>query len=369
MKKIAKSILFSVISVIMSVNIMFSFCACGATNSFRPDNTTVSIHTDKQKQYLEKDYDSIVLFADGMSELSRPNPVSFSWDKSVAASALEISASEDFSDCQKYDVEGESCEIYNLAIGTEYFWRLTDKDGTVYESRKFTTENTAPRNLYIDGVTNVRDLGGWDLTDGRRVKQGMIYRCGRLNKSNTADVNIEITANGIDVMRNRLGIKSEIDLRTVGGDDNENGGLTSSPLGKDINYYSVPMYWNLSAGINYLTDSDSRIQIRKMFELLADERNYPLIFHCNIGTDRTGLYSFLINALLGVKINDLYRDYLFSNFGNIGGSRQPSGLKELIDTVITFEGSTFAQKTENCLLDMGVKLEQITFLRNLLTEK
>ena len=142
-----------------------------------------------------------------------------------------------------------------------------------------------------------------------------------------------------------------------------------SPLGKDVNYYSVPMYWNLSAGINYLTDTDSRLQIRKMFELLADEQNYPLIFHCNIGTDRTGLYSFLINALLGVKIDDLYRDYLFSNFGSIGGSRQPSGLKELIDTVITFEGTTFAQKTENCLLDIGITHEQIAFLRNQLTEK
>ena len=369
MKNKIKKYVLSAISVIMSVTIILCLCACGTTNNFSPKNTALSIHTDKQKDYLDKDYDSIVLFADGMQELSRPKPILFSWDKSITAKTLEISTRADFTDSQKYEVGGESYEIYNLMIGSEYFWRITDISGKTHESIKFTTENCAPRNLYIDGITNARDLGGWALADGGRVKQGLIYRCGRLNESNRPDVNVEITASGIDVMKNQLGIKSEIDLRTVGDPDNENGGLTSSPLGKDVNYYSVPMYWNLSAGINYLTDTDSRLQIRKMFELLADEQNYPLIFHCNIGTDRTGLYSFLINALLGVKIDDLYRDYLFSNFGSIGGSRQPSGLKELIDPVITFEGTTFAQKTENCLLDIGITHEQIAFLRNQLTEK
>ena len=42
-----------------------------------------------------------------------------------------------------------------------------------------------------------------------------------------------------------------------------------------------------------------------------------LLLHCSIGTDRTGVICFLINALLGVSEEDLYKDYLFSMFGMI----------------------------------------------------
>ena len=189
-----------------------------------------------------------------------------------------------------------------------------EPDLPVLDSKTLITDAEAPRNMYVDGVTNVRDLGGWAV-DGGRVKQGLIYRCGRLNENDCETPVAKITEKGVYTMLNEMNIRSEIDLRKVS--DNEVGGLTTeSILGAEVNYYQCPMGYNGNMLIN------NEEMIKHIFsDILSKEENYPLIFHCSIGTDRTGLIAFLIGGLLGVDVNDLYRDYLFSNFGDIGGSR------------------------------------------------
>ena len=120
----------------------------------------------------------------------------------------------------------------------------------------------------------------------------MIYRCGRLNESDTDTVNIEITDSGRQTMLDLLGIRTEIDVRMAA--TKETGGITASPLADSVAYINCPMEWD---GKIF---ADNQAQILKIFSVLADENSYPLIIHCNIGTDRTGMLSFLINALLGV---------------------------------------------------------------------
>lgn len=93
-----------------------------------------------------------------------------------------------------------------------------------------------------------------------------------------------------------------------------------------------------------------------------------MIFHCNIGTDRTGMIAYLINALLGVSDDNLHRDYLFSNFGNIGGKRNAGGLEESVyyKSVAEAEGDTLSEKAFNCLVDFGVPAEQLDAIRDIL---
>ena len=66
--------------------------------------------------------------------------------------------------------------------------------------------------------------------------------------------------------------------------------------------------------------------IGNIFRIIANEDNGSVYLHCNIGTDRTGMISYLLGTLVGIPQADLYRDYLYSNFGNIGGSRDLSAL-------------------------------------------
>lgn len=342
----------------------------------------VDFHTELQAQYLsEENYENINAYATGQAELSRPEAIRFEWSATevksfMAAPAitsyeLQISTEKNFSDYVSYSTEETSYDVYNLQIATEYYWRvsatLENGQTSVSDVSTFTTTDIGPRNLYVDGITNVRDLGGWETADGSRVKQGMIYRCGRLNTSISDGivvdkVEIEITQQGIEVMRDLLGVQSELDLRRT--DNNEVGFLDYSPLGEEVEYYSCPMNWNVS---NILTGNVE--MVKEIFEILADEDNYPVIYHCNIGTDRTGLFAYLINGLMGVAEEDLYRDYLFSNFGKIGGARSLSGIKNsYIATIKGYPGETLSEKIYNCLEDLGVPAEHLDSVIDILTE-
>lgn len=338
----------------------------------------VAIHTGVQAEYLaDDDYANIAVYAKGTEELSRPEAVRLEWSSNAEESEIsqytvEISATGTFSDVIQYSTTQTSLDVYNLCVGATYHWRVValsaDGSKTVSQTMQFTTDGAAPRNMYVEGVTNMRDLGGWDTVYGGKVRQGMIYRCGRLNESETTEVNIEITQEGIDVMRDILGIRTEIDLRSPDKYNTETGGITSSPLGEDIKYFNCPMAWATNAYYNYLTAEKDAVL--SFFDIVSVESNYPLIFHCNIGTDRTGFFAYLINGLLGVDEEDLYRDYLFSNFGNIGGARQLTQLtgSAYVAAIAKCAGDTLSEKIENCLLGVGVPQYQLDAVRSILTE-
>ena len=63
-----------------------------------------------------------------------------------------------------------------------------------------------PRNCYVSGVTNVRDIGGYSSSLGKNayIRQGLYYRGANLNS---------ITDKGKAQMKEDLGVKTEIDLR------------------------------------------------------------------------------------------------------------------------------------------------------------
>ncbi len=332
----------------------------------------VDLHTEEQRQYLADDYTAIGEYAKGTKELSRPKFLTLSWSAAagegtnISRYELSYATKEDFSDAIVYSTAQTSYDITNLYVASQYYWRVTavcdDGKKSVSPTEIFFTDESAPRNLYVDGVTNVRDLGGWKTADGGRVKQGMIYRCGRLNKSETKDPVIEITEEGINTMLYELGVRSEIDLRMKEAHDFESGGIVSSPLGESVNYYNVELEWNNG---NYLTDNlDS---VKEFFSLAADESNYPFIFHCNIGTDRTGMFAFFINGLLGVSEEDLYRDYLFSNFGKIDNFRTLANIENnYLKTVKETEGATIAEKIQNCLESHGVSHADIEAVKKIM---
>lgn len=381
MKKITKKI--AAISVIVCLTLCFADCTTAKNWKFdlkspnEKDTEFADMHTSLQNKYLNMNYTNIDLFADGKAELSRPAPISLEWTATANGKTprkvdytVEISKNEDFTDCIRYKADANAVNVYNLEIGAKYFWRVeakTKKGSQTSETANFTTADIAPRNLYIDGVTNVRDLGGWKTENGNRVRQGKIYRCGRLNKSETNEIQIEITENGINAMKNELKIVTEIDLRMPNAHNIETGGITSSPLGDGVAYRNIPMDWLKNGELDYLSNESYYPAIREFFSVLSDEKNYPLIFHCNIGTDRTGLFAYLINGLLGVKNTDLYRDYLFSNFADIGGSRSIKNMT-YVNRVMSFDGNDLSEKIERCLLDIGVKKSDIDALRHIMTE-
>ncbi len=314
---------------------------------------------DCVKSFSENgNYHEIAKYAQGIWENSQPEPVKLSWtadtEGTVSDYTVTVSEMADMTDAFfKQTTAATEIGVYNLKLGTTYYWTVTvnlDDKAITSDVMQFTTDDMAPRNLRVDGVSNVRDLGGWKTEDGGSVRQGMIYRCGRLNVSNIDSLKLDITEDGIHTLRDVLGVKTEIDVR----EDEEAVFISESPLGSDVDYYRFPMTWDA----NILEENAEAI--RQTFALLAREENYPMILHCNIGTDRTGLLCFLVNALLGVSETDLCIDYMFSNFAAIKGNRTVDTIQEDYLTVICqAPGDTLSQQTYNYLAGIGVPTEQL----------
>ncbi len=331
-----------------------------------PVDTTVELHTDKQTKFLNGNYRKVSRYANGKKEKSHPVPIVFEWayeraQSGVTQYTLCISEAPDMQNAMSCITGEQSISVYNLKIATTYYWTVA-ADGVTSAVAEFQTADASPRNLYVDGITNVRDLGGWMTVNGTRTKQGMIFRCGRLNESSADEVNIEITEAGKRTMLDFLGVRTEIDVRKT--DNGETGGITASPLGNTVAYYSLPMEWEGD------TFNGNRGALLQVFSILSDAESYPVIFHCNIGTDRTGMIAYLLNALLGVSEEDLCRDYLFSSFGKIGNPRYPEGLEESVyyQSVAAAEGDTLQEKAYNCLVDFGVPRQQLDSIIRILSE-
>lgn len=326
-------------------------------------------HTPLQAAYLLSTYTEIAEFATGQEELSRPRALTVTWESAADAEGyyVQLSAQADFERAVTYHTDVNSLDLYNLLLDTDYYWRAAANENELdgAEVNTFKTSAAAPRNLYIDGLTNVRDLGGWDRADGGKVKQGMLYRGGRLNTSSSDSFQLELTEEGRKVFCDELGIKSEIDLRRT--DNNEIGSVEDCVV-EGVTYYGVPLTY---AG-DILKSEENVANFALIFDILSKEESYPVYFHCNIGTDRTGLLAFLCNALLGVSEEDLYRDYFFSNFGLIGSARGKDEFDAFkiyyVDKINAQPGATFAQKTENYLVGLGAATaQQIESFRSLLS--
>ncbi len=334
-----------------------------------PDlGNAVALHTELQEQYLkERAPGSVNKYANGVNagdgqdhrELSYPVPVSFRWTAGEGESyTLTVSEKEDFSDALTFETEETSYDVYNLKAGTTYYWTVTAGEA-VSGAAVFSTATRAPRNLYVDGVANVRDVGGWATADGGTVKQGLFYRGGRLTKDYFGDVTASEA--GIATLRDVLKIKTELDLRGGVNDPSEAGNLTSSAIGEGVAYRHIGMNWE---GNLFELNHE---ELKEIFALLADENNYPVYMHCSIGTDRTGIVSYLVNGLLGVADFDLYRDYLFSNFAYIQGAREINTItKGYGATISGYGGDTTAESVRLALLAIGVPEAHLDAVKRIL---
>ncbi|MBQ2630480.1 MAG: tyrosine-protein phosphatase, partial [Kiritimatiellae bacterium] len=78
---------------------------------------------------------------------------------------------------------GTHAEICNLEIARTYIWSAADGNGDVVASGEFRTDDLAPRLLKVPGIVNLRDLGGRVGLDGRRVRQGLVFRSAGFNEN------------------------------------------------------------------------------------------------------------------------------------------------------------------------------------------
>ena len=335
------------------------------------------IHTDAQLAYLEYDgeYKTIDpnLYPEGKVHNSAPLPVDIEWNYTMLDGKEEeftnftVSYGQ-FSDLSDgFIVEAETTEdggkvsLMNVFMGTNYFKVYANySDGTedATKTMTFNVKQDGPRNLEVDGFTNCRDMGGRVLPSGGTIRQGLIYRtCGNGYNQDGQKIDQE----GTDILTKQLKVKSEIVLHN---DDGFNFDLPGTTVYKT--------YMDYDGGKHHFSRNTENVI--NVFKILADKNNYPVYYHCRIGTDRTGLVAILVNGLLGVELNEIYQDYLFSNFGKIGKKRYigsqagDDDISVYVSEIEAAPGNTFQEKVYNVLLSIGVTKETLAAVLDNLIE-
>ena len=340
-------------------------------------NTPQEIHTADQKAYLNlnKEYYHITASdlsscnANGNSNVSAPNQVTIKWEyeapdgKEVSKFSLVFGQEADLSD--GYEVVGtssNSISFYNPFLGDNYFKviaKFADGDSEESAIRVFKVDEQAPRNLKAGNMPNVRDMGGRATYAGGKIKQGLIYRGAGNKFDNRSNIDSECE----DVLKNQLKIKTEINVANSTGN---NVNLSGVEVVNAFMDYGATPYSNLARNAE---------RVRQVMDVLADEDNYPVFYHCRIGTDRTGITGMMIGGLLGIPFNEVFQDYCFSNFAPIDGQRFPNKPSDpngddpakYIDEILAMPGKNYQEQTYNALLSIGCKAETLNKIIDFMT--
>ena len=268
---------------------------------------------------------------------------------------VEYGTKADYSNAVTVNTTAKSIAVNNLLKNTKYYVRITASANgyTKTAEDSFKTADIGPRVMTVGGITNVRDLGGYETSFGKTTLQGLAFRGAQLDIKGTS----RLTAQGAELLGTDIALGLEIDLRTA----SETGGLTKSVV-------TSAKYLNSRIG-SYTAafSSDQKELFRQIFASYADVNNYPIYVHCVYGADRTGTVCYILNALLGVDEKTLIQDYEFTTFSDAGlrSAATNAEMKAFLTSFNALSGSTPAEKAENYLLSIGVTSEEISTIRGI----
>ena len=305
-------------------------CQYGATDIrdgryVSPLTGIFSILNSNLKDYLDAKTDQEVVAALRNNEVKnyQAKKTVFWEDNNNGPYEVDVASLRSFSDKVTYQTSVNAYTFKgSFTPGEVYYYRVKDASGNyIVNDYSFKIDDSRPlRTVTIDGVYNVRDLGGWTAKDGHKVKYGKLYRGANLEN---------ITTEGVNTLLGTLGVKTEIDLRG----DSPSHDLVDPRL----NYLNYPIWMYTSIipefamtypdGPSVGFEAFQIPNIKSIFETLADDSNYPIYYHCAVGADRTGTISYLINGLLGVEYEDLTRDFEITSF-SVAGDRYRSFVNE-----------------------------------------
>jgi protein-tyrosine phosphatase len=184
---------------------------------------------------------------------------------------------------------------------------------------------TADRLIPMRKIFNFRDLGGYQNIDKKQIQWGKLYRSGSLAMAGPRD--LEAERRDLETL-NQLKIKTVIDLRTemdsyFNPSKFQAEQVFNFPLrGNNYNiFFDKILNEKMKRGdvivyqqdfFSFLGENNSDYFI-KIFDVLLDEKNYPILFFCPLGQDRSAITAALILAALDVDRETIINDYLLSN--------------------------------------------------------
>jgi protein-tyrosine phosphatase len=161
--------------------------------------------------------------------------------------------------------------------------------------------------LLVDGLINLRDLGGM------RTESGATTLPGRLLRSESPHT---LTDAGLRAILD-LGIGAVIDLRTASEREKRPSPLVEAgvrsvhaPIFTDDDEY--PDHLATAGEVYCWWLRERRTGVAAAMQAIADAPSAPILVHCHAGKDRTGVVIAMVLRLAGVSIGDVADDYAVS---------------------------------------------------------
>lgn len=218
------------------------------------------------------------------------------------------------------------------------------------------------RTLNVDGLVNIRDLGGLRRSNDTPTPYGVFYR------SESIDL---LLPSGWDQLK-AYGIRTVVDLRQQEERDKDTQPRPDwlTIIHSDLDGIENEDFWRpyLAEGLES-TSMYYLEHVRKMPERAADALGAiatapegGVLFHCKSGRDRTGLIALLLLAAVDTNPEEIVKDYLETvHLGKQRGKRlgrenPEPGLERLLQKHGTTTEASFRKAVSE--LDFSDFLEQ-----------
>ena len=162
--------------------------------------------------------------------------------------------------------------------------------------------------LAVEGLLNLRDLGGLPIETGGLTRHGRLLRSDALHS---------LTPSGQDALV-ALGVSTVVDLRTAAELQELPSPLldvpgvrcVNAPIFTDEDKFPADVVTAADAYRWYVRDLQPGIAAALL--AIADSEAPPILVHCHAGKDRTGVVVALVLLLAGVGVDAIADDYALS---------------------------------------------------------
>ncbi len=318
--------------------------------------------------YSDTNYNMLTVisaFSDySVSWYEKPAGYTFSFDEEASEIFFEDA---DTGTTWSDTVSDQEYTVYNLIPYHTYTYTVKDTSGNVIDSGTIQATG-ALRMIYLEGIHNCRDIGGWSTSDGT-IQYGLLYRGSAGQYTNVSNqTTVYATESDINYLLNACGVLCEIDLRPQSeslGDE--------SFLGTEVQYYRYGLVngayiaaVNLSGSL-YPTTAAALTQIMQNAVL-----DIPTYVHCQAGADRTGAVFYILEALLGMSQSDCDKDYeltcLYYGADYTDRTRNGSGWCNLVDYINSFPGDTLQERATVWCISAGIDENLIQSFQSAMTD-
>ena len=176
-----------------------------------------------------------------------------------------------------------------------------------------------PRLIDFESVPNFRDLGGYRARDGRAVAWRRLFRSAELHSISRPDIarfKQDIRPRVVIDLRTPRELTRQREISLLGEVGARYHNLPFRPASSDYLRHETELFRDATdLGELYLyriRPPEFGTRLVDSLELIADRNNHPLVFHCSVGKDRTGVLAAMLLAAAGVTDEDIIRDYTLS---------------------------------------------------------